>query len=550
MKKGVILSIALASILVLTGCKKKTEDNNKGNVVNDLLLKANTKEEKKYIYGGYNLRQNDIPLENINNIEYSNGFLVITTLDTRVSFYSVTINRLLEINLLVDDYVTYSSNVTGGFLKVISEGVTKVYDALGNVLVETDDETSSVVRVISGVDEKDREYCDVVLSVGEVEKHQYFIYDNDVATLLKVSEEDEFGSGSSMQGIEFVPLDDYGHKGYTRYKNSGRYVVFDDNNIEIASFTDPVADTEFFVGDYLIYQNSVRLDENNNDYDYIDTNGVRYSLETYRINYLTAKKDELDINYVFQGNDSVFSLRNENSIYQYSYADVKIISSKRILSNTIEKYVIDGDAVLHDNVTGIFISSFERFGNNYYDPISKTIYDGNLNEISILMNMSPTRITNADIIVCMRNGKYGAINTEGKVVFEFKYDKIYTTYISNNRLLAVYKGNLCIYSFDANKCQVEAIKTYEGYDSATYLRPFVASGIDGGVFYVTDKDNPNKNYYFSFYNTILQDFLMANGENLIVRIDTARTINQSTLVVLQQIEGIYKLQTAYITITH
>ena len=97
---------------------------------------------------------------------------------------------------------------------------------------------------------------------------------------------------------------------------------------------------------------------------------------------------------------------------------------------------------------------------------------------------------------------------------------------------------------------MEAIKTYEGYDSATYLRPSVASGIDGGVFYVTDKDNPNKNYYFSFYNTILQDFLMANGENLIVRIDTARTINQSTLVVLQQIEGIYKLQTAYITITH
>ena len=65
MKKSAILSIALMSVLLHTGCKKNKNSNKKGDVVNDLLLKANTKEERKYIYSSYNLTQNEILLENI-----------------------------------------------------------------------------------------------------------------------------------------------------------------------------------------------------------------------------------------------------------------------------------------------------------------------------------------------------------------------------------------------------------------------------------------------------------------------------------------------------
>lgn len=551
MKKSAILSIALMSVLLLTGCKKNKNSNKKGDVVNDLLLKANTKEERKYIYSSYNLTQNEILLENIADIDYSSGFLIITTEDTRKTFYSVTTNKFLESDLLISDYVAYSSNVTGGFLKLTLDGLTTIYDALGNTLVDHSYESYSLLKINSGIDTKGRDYCDIISGTGETERHQYFIYENGKPTLLKVLDnEDQYGTGSSMQGVEYVSLDDYGHKGYTRYKNSGRYVVFDDNNIEIASFTDPVADTKFFVGDYLIYQNSVRLDENNDEYDYIDSNGVRYSLETCRINYLNAKKEEISVNYVFQGDESVFSLRNEDGIYEYCYADVKTISSKKILSNTIEKYIIDGGATLHDNVTGIYISAFERFGENYYDPISKTIYDGNLNEISILTNMAPVRINNADIIVCVRNGKYGAINSEGKVVFEFKFDKIYTDYISGNRLLAVYNDTLGVYQFNAKNCEVGRLRYFEGYSTATYLKHAQVAGIDGGIYYVTDKDDSTKNYYFSFFDSELRDYLMEDGENLVVKISTARNIDQSTLVVLQEIYGVYELKTARITISH
>ena len=550
MNKISILTLSLLSLVLLTGCNKDKHSNKKGDVVNNLLLKANTKDVKKYIYGQYNLQDKDILLENIADIDYSNGFLVITTEDSRKTFYSVTTNEFIASDLSINDYVTFPSNVAGGYLKITLDGLTTIYDGLGNVLIDNSYESFVTLVINSGIDDKNRDYCDIVFGTGESERHQYFTYSNGVPTLLKVldSDDDQYGSGSSLQGIEYVSLDEYGHPGYTRYKNSGRYVIFDDNNIEIASFTDPSADTKFFVGDYLIYQNSVRLDENNNNYDYIDSNGVRYSLETCRINYLNAKKEDIEVNFVLQGDNTVSSLKNEENIYEYCYANMKIISNKKILSNTIETYIIDETGLLHDNVTGIHISSFERFGNNYYDPISKTIFDGNLNEISILTNMYPQKVDNANLIICKRNGKFGAINPNGKIVFGFKYDKIITDYISNNRLLAVYNDTLGIYSFNIDNCTVSLIKEFTGYSNATYLTHSRVSGIEGGIYYVSDNANPNKNYYFSLYDEELNDFSLEGSSNLNVKVSTSRTINQSILVVLQEVSGQFVLKTSSISI--
>ena len=95
MNKISILTLSLLSLVLLTGCNKDKHSNKKGDVVNNLLLKANTKDVKKYIYGQYNLQDKDILLENIADIDYSNGFLVITTEDSRKTFYSVTTNEFI-----------------------------------------------------------------------------------------------------------------------------------------------------------------------------------------------------------------------------------------------------------------------------------------------------------------------------------------------------------------------------------------------------------------------------------------------------------------------
>ena len=233
MNKISVLTLSLLSLVLLTGCNKDKHSNKKGDVVNNLLLKANTKDEKKYIYGQYNLQDKDILLENIADIDYSNGFLIITTEDSRKTFYSVTTNEFIASDLSINDYVTFPSNVAGGYLKITLDGLTTIYDGLGNVLIDNSYESFVTLVINSGIDDKNRDYCDIIFGTGESERHQYFTYSNGVPTLLKVldSDDDQYGSGSSLQGIEYVSLDDYGHPGYTRYKNSGRYVVFDDNNI-------------------------------------------------------------------------------------------------------------------------------------------------------------------------------------------------------------------------------------------------------------------------------------------------------------------------------
>ena len=179
MKKSAILSIALMSVLLLTGCKKNKNSNKKGDVVNDLLLKANTKEERKYIYSSYNLTQNEILLENIADIDYSSGFLIITTEDTRKTFYSVTTNKFLESDLLISDYVAYSSNVTGGFLKLTLDGLTTIYDALGNTLVDHSYESYSLLKINSGISGLIEMVVALALSYGltfvYVDRSRFFI---------------------------------------------------------------------------------------------------------------------------------------------------------------------------------------------------------------------------------------------------------------------------------------------------------------------------------------------------------------------------------------
>ncbi len=457
MKKKFLL-IPFITLIALPGCKPNTNGNKKGDVVSNAVLKANTKEIKKSIFSDFSLQEgftSDITKE---SVAVSNGFIVIYN-GEKISFYSTLKNQnIAEISTL-DSYKTYPSNVAGGYLAYVTPDGVSVIDALGNKLIEKSKRTYTTLTITSGINQKDIYYCDVKFD----ETSYYYHYDKDgKATVHSTNMGDDYGSGSTVQGLDYVLLDDFGHPGYQRIKNSSRYIVFDAKGNEISSFTDPKADASFFVGDYLIYQNSVKLDENNNNYDFISESGERYSLETYRINYLNAKKEAITVNYLLEtGENDIHSFRNAKGIYTYSYANLKTISDKKILSNTLETYIIDSAGALHDNVTGINLGAFERLGDNYYNTDSKTIYDGNLNELSILTHMNPRKVDNADMIICSLEGKCGAVNQKGKVVLPFEYDLIYADYISNNKALVVDDGVLKVVSFDSNKMTHEDVRTID-----------------------------------------------------------------------------------------
>ena len=516
MKKKFLL-IPFITLIALPGCKPNTNGNKKGDVVSNAVLKANTKEIKKNIFSDFSLQEgftSDITKE---SVAVSNGFIVINN-GEKISFYSTLKNEnIAEISTL-DSYKTYPSNVAGGYLAYVTPDGVSVIDALGNKLIEKSKRTYTTLTITSGINQKDIYYCDVKFD----ETSYYYHYDeNGKATVHSTNMGDDYGSGSTVQGLDYVLLDDFGHPGYQRIKNSSRYIVFDAKGNEISSFTDPKADASFFVGDYLIYQNSVKLDENNNNYDFISESGERYSLETYRINYLNAKKEAITVNYLLEtGENDIHSFRNAKGIYTYAYANLKTISEKKILSNTKETYIIDASGALHDNVTGINLGAFERLGDNYYNTDSKTIYDGNLNELSILANANPIKVDNAEMIVCSIEGKYGAVNQKGKVVLPFVYDFIYTIYMTSNHALVVEDGITKIVSFDSKK---------PSHSDELVIEEGTINYFGCGIYHTNDK-------YFSLSSDELDSLIHNEGSVLSVYSAVSNATNEASLFTLESSE--------------
>ncbi len=529
MKKR-LLFIPLISLIALPSCGNKTNGNKKGDVVSNAVLKANTKEIKKNIFSDFSLVEG-FESDNANEaLNVSDGFIVINDHE-KLSFYSPLLNESVAEIAITDTYKTYPSTVAGGYLAyTTSEGVS-VIDGLGNKIIENSKRTYTTLTITSGINQKDIYYCDVKFD----DTSYYYHYDKEGhATVHSTNMGDDYGSGTTVQGLDYVLLDDFGHPGYQRIKNSSRYIIFDNKGNEISSFTDPKADASFFVGDYLIYQNSVKLDENNNNYDFISETGERYSLETYRINYLNAKKEAITVNYLLEtGENDIHSFRNAKGIYTYAYANLKTISDKKILSNTKETYIIDASGALHDNVTGINLGAFERLGGSYYNTESKTIYDGNLNELSILTNMSPIKVDNAEMIVCVVEGKYGAVNQKGKVVLPFEYDYIYTTYMSSNRALVVDDGTTKIVSFDSKKATHEDELTIE---------EGTISYFGCGIYHINDK-------YFSLNSDELDSLIHEEGNTASIYYALSNATDKATLFTLENDGSLVTYYSSLLSIT-
>ena len=538
-------------LLSLTGCKGKNK-NKKGDVVNDLVLKANTKEVTKYLYSNFNLQTATLPVSNIANINNSNpGFLEIVDTSGKTHFYSLIKGEVVVSETIgIDDVVSIkTSTLTGGYLRITKNGKTSVYDALGNILVDKYENVTSVSMEDNNDFPASGELAKISIQTSSGNTTYFFKYDESGVASVVLTNGDSFEPGSSMQGVKYSSLDNFGHPGYKIYSSSSRYVIFDNNNNEVASFTDPNADVEFFIGDYLVYQNSIKLDDNNNNYDYISTSGERFSLETYRINYLTAKKEAVKVKSVLAPGVKPFF--NDKGVYTYCYANLQTISDKKNLSSTIETYIIDSNGSLHDNVTGIDLGAFVRFGNNYYNTASETIYDGYLNELSILGDMLPSYQENAELIICQTNGNYGAVNHEGKVAIPFEYDMIYTQYLSDSTLLAVKNGKLCKISFNARQCVSSVVKEFSGYTTVNYLHNDNNGG-GAAIYEISGSATAAQAYpnYFSLSSDNPVNVQTNAASEMTVKLNTANAINRCAFATLEKVGGDYLFKTSIISISH
>lgn len=474
--KNVKFVLPLIPILLLTSCGI-TFSNKKGDVIIDAVMKANTAIEMKNIYELGELKTGNFQLENSMNFNQQNGgFILSVDNEGKASVYSI----LTESNIIDEigsgfGCNSYDSDISGGYF-IINNGVTNVYDALGNHLFVDSDKI--ITSISDGVTSDGSEYADVQDNEGN---HYFYVYENGVPTLKASLNENDYESGSSYVGDTFLNLTNYGHKGYKAYYYNKRIIVFDNNNNEITSFAEPAADNKFFIGDFYIYQKSTLIDDYNNNYDYLDASGNRYILETYRLNYLTGDVESIDVDYVLT-TTAVSPFYNARKVYAYVSANLKKISEKKTLSSNITTCLIDENGATHEDVTGIDLNSFERFGHNYYNTQNQTIYDGNLNEISILTGLSPVKVNNAGLIVCKKDNLYGAINEEGKVVIPFKFKTIYTDYMSDNSLLAKDNaGDYCVLSFNAR------FATYAVSKVLTDLKECEVTYLGGDAYKFTDE---------------------------------------------------------------
>ena len=459
--------LSLLPIILLAGCGKSVS-NKKGDIIKDAVMKANTAEEIKNIYELGELRTGTYQLENGIKFNPSNGgFILSSDSEGKTSLYSI----LIEDNIIDDVGSTgygccaYSSTISGGYF-YINTGVANVYDALGNHLLVDSDKI--ITSITDGTTSDGSEYADLQDIDGN---HYFYVYEDGVPTLKASLNENDYESGSSYISGTFVNLTPYGHKGYKAYYSNKRIIVFDNNNNEITSFAEPTADNKFFIGDFYIYQKSTLIDDYNNNYDYLDASGNRYILETYRLNYLTGDVKAIDVDYVLT-TATVNPFYNARKVYSYVSANLKKISEKKTLASDTTTCLIDENGTTHEDVTGIDLHSFVRFGHNYYNTQNQTIYDGDLNEISILTNLSPVKVDNAGLIVCKKDNLYGAINEEGKIVIPFKFKTIYTNYMSNDTLLAKNDANdYCVINFNARFATyalTKVLSDYKEYD-ASYL---------------------------------------------------------------------------------
>ena len=548
--------------LLLPGCKNNKNKNKKGDVINNLVLQANVQAKRKNIYSDFTMKDalSFVDFDLVSSLTYENGFIKI--LDTQGEWNFISPIAEQPIASALSNTVTtetYKSKHAGGYLRITDSDKTTIKDALGNTLIENSEQEFVTISVTDATNPKQPDLCYAQIDIVKADSSKstkYFVYDEkgQVKSVATIDSDinDDYGQGSTISGLSPTSLDDYGHKGYKRFKNSSRFIIFDNNNPanEIASFTDPNADAEFFAGDYFIYQNSIKLDDNNNNYDYINASGERYALETYKINYLTAKSEAIKVNYVISTTKPISPLFDEKSVYNYVYTDVRTISDKKMLSSTVETFIIDSAGALHDNVTGIDLGKFERIGKNFYNTDSKTIYDGNLNEISILSNMKPRLINNADVIICNVEGNYGAINSEGKVVIPFKYDQIVSDYLSNNRLLALADGKLVVLTFNVSDCTFNVDAKFDDYSEISYITN--SDNLGCGVFSIRGKATEGHLYpdYLCLASSHLVTLQTVTDSQLQVQVITANAIDRTMLLSIEKTLSQPVVKSGLISITH
>ena len=435
MKKRWFLGIlGAASIAILASCggKSGTIIDSTGNW-NGPQVEANIEPEEEAVeertnYNYSNADLNFLNSDEIYNTTYANyGLLVMKNTYNNIGFYSLAhgkylLNKRYSNNIL--DYNVTQDQYVGFILRVHYDDVYQYYDSLGNVIIESDNSNvtiqSSLVNknVYLTVRDEATEYYQYLAggSLAKVEVIPQVVQENNNNDTPK------FNAGSQYVDIRKTDLADYGVSGYYLSHTGNLVTVFEEStNTPKSTFTLPQNARAVLVGKKIIYQTVNELSDDAIEYSYY-SNAKKYEIVSKSVDIMTGQKSTITLNYLIAADEGPY--KDKDNKYKYTICSVNPITPERAIT-AAEVVLLDETGNAVSNLDGYSPLTFTKVGNSLYNSTTKVLYTKELKEIAYLGAINPVLLDKSEAFVGSINGKYGVLDTNGKVIVAFEYTNLY-----------------------------------------------------------------------------------------------------------------------------
>lgn len=442
LKNSLAMTLVFGTALGVAGCGKDKDKKTENKLPS--IIDKNLEEEKEVVeivndgVGDYVDKIGFSTEEGTQIVDRSNaryGILVVKNETNHIGFYSLFHQKYLIAPQYTDEWLDYeviTDYNLGHFVKLKYKNIWYIYDSLGNVVYDSENDirlASATVEVNDEIYVVVEEYSEDMGNYGEVAIKKYkengkletvdFIPDP-----IYEDDEDDEDDGNLAFGDLFVSeekmdLEEYGVEGKYSLKSGNMYTVFNTaDNKKVSTFVVPTSN-HAMIGDKILYQTQQEVGVDAKKYTFA-MGESKMLVKTYVVDILTGKTEEIETVNLF-GN--VQKYKDEEGKYTYALATMYEVEDKSLVA-VPKSVLIDEKGNVVREVTGYELEDFIKIGNNYYNETTKIIYDAELNEIAYLGYINPVHYEEDKIFVGQEDGKYGAVGYDGKVVIPFVYDSL------------------------------------------------------------------------------------------------------------------------------
>ena len=334
----------------------------------------------------------------------------------------------------------------------------------------------------------------------------------EVDNALKVGDRIDFvPSGEEIPGLDgyLVNYDD----------KTNTYHVYNKKNDLVGSFFVPNDAKKWVCDGSLFYQYSSKLDENNDDYDYIYS-GNKYKLTSKKVDLKSCKESDIKLDYVYNNFQNGF-FKDSSGDERYISANVFFIENK-IRKESAQTVILGKNSSVEFIPTRAtaYYSLYKLSRNVVVDRQNGIVYKKG--EVVFDFKNNQNNLQLGDIIengqamvVYDSQNRCGIINPDLKVIVPFEYSEI-ADVIYNDKLYAVdLEGNACLIDLKGNKTIIGKTENYmttykdgfivkksETADSSGYYT-FTLTDFSGNEIFtikaIADTYNPNVFTYTDEY---------------------------------------------------